>query len=208
MRNRKDVWTALGIAGLAALLLCGRVQTQEPSNPPEAQRAGEPPTQPSLESNPGAAPSASAQSQTTGGDAALRRDVARLRQEVAQLRAELAEVRDSLAAQQGVGGAGQAGTGGAGTAGTAPPPEEVTGTAVATAIYSGTVQEVEPRALVLADEEGSLLTLEVDSNTRVLRNGRRIPLGQLQPGTRVRATVDLLTGGRNEAVEVLVQPAE
>jgi hypothetical protein len=206
MRERKDTWTALGIAGLAVLMMCGTVEAQESSslNPAAnnaARRAGEPPTQPPLEANRGSAPSA----QAAGGGGDLAQSVARLRSEVAQLRAELAQVRAELAAQ-GVGGSGAAGQAGTGAAGTLQPPEEVTGTSVATAIYSGTVQEVGPQALILADEAGTLLTLDIDGNTQVLRNGKRMDIGQLQRGTRVRASVDLLSDGRNEAVEILVQP--
>jgi hypothetical protein len=200
MRNRKDTWTALGIAGLAVLMMCGTAEAQETSTPAAnnaTRRAGEPPTQPPLEVNRGTGPGA----QAAGGQAELGQTVARLRQEVAQLRAELAQMRAELAAQ-GVGGSGTGGQQG----GTLQPDEEVGGTAVATAIYSGTVQEVGPQALIIADEAGTLLTLDVDRNTQVLRNGRRMELGQLQRGTRVRASVDLLSDGRNEAVEVLVQP--
>jgi hypothetical protein len=198
MRMRKTGWRALGIAGLS-LLMCApaRAQTAGP-----AERAGEPRTQPPLEANPGpAAPSAP---RAAGGEVELERSVVRLQWDVAQLRAEVSELRAQLAEARGVGGAGgQAGTGGSGTAA---PDDEVRGTSEATALYSGTVQEVGPQAIVIGDETGSLLTLDVDRNTRVLRDGRRIALGQLQEGTRVRASVDLLSDGRNEAVEILVQP--
>jgi hypothetical protein len=132
--------------------------------------------------------------------------VARLQRDVAGLRAEVAELRAQLAEARAVGGAGAGGQAGTGGAGTAALEDEVRGTAEATALYSGTVQEVGPQAIVIGDETGTLLTLDVDRNTRVLRDGRRIPLGQLQEGTRVSASVDLLSDGRNEALEIIVQP--
>lgn len=194
MRMRKEGWTTLGIVGLS-LLLCAPARAQTD----EVQRAGEPPTQPPLEDSRAAASPAPA-----GGEVELWRTVTRLQRELAQLRVEVAELRAELAEQRGVGGAGTAGQTGA----VAPPPgPETSGTAVAKAVYAGTVQEVGPQAIVIADATGTLLTLDVDSNTRVLRNGRRIPMRQLQPGTRVQASVDLLSDGRNEAVELIVQPA-
>jgi hypothetical protein len=198
MRMRKSGWTAVGLVGLS-LLMCGsaEAQTAETGSPSNAnRRSGEPPTQPPLEdSRPAAAPKA----QASSGEADLRRTVTRLQWEVAQLRADVAELRARLGEQEGVGGAGTAGQGGAAGG-------EVGGTSVATANYSGTVQEVGPQAIVIGDASGSLLTLEVDRNTRVLRDGRRIGVGQLQTGSRVNVAVDLLADGRSEATEITVQP--
>jgi hypothetical protein len=212
MRMRKTGWTALGLLGLS-LLMCGSAEAQTADtggNPNANLRSGEPPSQPALEDSRPANPAAASNAQAGGGEADLRRTVSRLQWEVAQLRADVAELRARLGEQQGVGGAGtagQAGTGGTGQAGTGTAEGEVGGTSVATANYSGTVQEVGPQAIVIGDETGALLTLDVDRNTRVLRgDGRRMGVQQLQLGTRVNVAVDLLADGRNEAIEITVQP--
>lgn len=210
MRMRKSGWAAVGLVGLS-LLMCGsaEAQTADTGATPNAnRRSGEPPTQPPLEDSRPAAPAAASNARAGGGEADLRRTVTRLQWEVAQLRADVAELRARLGEQQGVGGAGtagQAGAGGTGQAGAAG--GEVGGTSVATANYSGTVQEVRPQSIVIGDETGSLLTLDVDRNTRVFRgDGRRIGVQQLQTGSRVNVAVDLLADGRNEAIEITVQP--
>lgn len=220
MRMRKSGWAVLGIVGLS-LLMCGTAEAQTADtgvNPEAPLRSGEPPTQPALEDNRPAAPAAASNAQGGPGEADLRRTVARLQWEVAELQADVAELRARLGEQQGVGGAGtagqagtggsgQAGTGGSGQAGTGTAGAEVGGTSVATANYSGTVQEVGPQAIVIGDETGALLTLAVDRNTRVFRgDGRRIPVQQLPLGSRVNVAVDLLSDGRNEAIEITVQP--
>ena len=69
------------------------------------------------------------------------------------------------------------------------------------AIYTGTVRSVSARQLVLLDEAGQPFTVELGSQTRVLRNGQRISAQDLKKGTRVRATVDMLSG-HNQATEV------
>jgi hypothetical protein len=190
MRMRKSVWTVLGLVGLS-LLMCGSA---------EAQTSGEPPPQPSLEENRSAA---SPTARVSEDEADLRRTVARLEWEVAQLRADVAELRARLGEQQGVGGSGAAGQAGTGTAG-----GEARGTSEATAHYTGTVQEVRPQAIVIGDEAGTLLTLDVGRDTKVFRgDGRRIEVQQLQTGSRVNVAVDLLADGRNEAVEITEQPA-
>lgn len=207
MRMRKSGWAAVGLVGLS-LLMCGsaEAQTADTGATPNAnRRSGEPPTQPPLEDSRPAATTAASDARAGGGEADLRRTVTRLQWEVAQLRADVAELRARLGEQQGVGGAGAAGR--AGTGGTGQAGGEVGGTSMATANYSGTVQEVRPQSIVLGDETGALLTLEVDRNTRVFRgDGRRIGVRQLQTGSRVNVAVDLLADGRNEAVEITVQP--
>lgn len=209
MRMRKSGWMTVGLVGLS-LVLCSSAEAQTAdtgTNPNANRRSGEPPTQPGLEDSRPAGPAAS-NAQAANTEAELRRTVGRLQWEVAQLRADVAELRARLGEQQGVGGAGtagQAGTGGTGQAG--PAGGEVGGSSVATANYSGTVQEVGPQAIVIGDETGALLTLDVDRNTRVFRgDGRRMSVQQLQTGSRVNVAVDLLADGRNEAVEITVQP--
>lgn len=75
------------------------------------------------------------------------------------------------------------------------------GEAVVDAIYTGTVRSVSARQLVLVDEAGQPFTVELGNQTRVLRNGQRISVQDLKKGTRVRATVDMLSG-HNQATEV------
>jgi hypothetical protein len=83
-----------------------------------------------------------------------------------------------------------------------PPPSY----AVVNAIYTGTVRSVSNGRLELLDDEGKPFTVELGDRTRVLRNGQRISAQELKQGTRVRATVDMLSG-RNQATEVTTLPA-
>jgi hypothetical protein len=78
---------------------------------------------------------------------------------------------------------------------------------VVDAIYTGTVRSVSAGQLVLLDETGQPFTVELGNKTRVLRNGQRISAQDLKKGTRVRATVDMLSG-RNQATEVTTLPAK
>lgn len=81
------------------------------------------------------------------------------------------------------------------------------GAAVVDAIYTGTVRSVSARQLVLLDEAGQPFTVELGDRTRVLRNGQRISAQDLKKGTRVRATVDMLSR-RNQATEVITLPTK
>jgi hypothetical protein len=80
------------------------------------------------------------------------------------------------------------------------------GQAVVDAIYTGTVRSVSAGRLVLLDDAGQPFTVELGERTRFLRNGQRISAQELKQGTRVRATVDMLSG-RNQATEVTTLPA-
>jgi hypothetical protein len=75
------------------------------------------------------------------------------------------------------------------------------------AIFTGTVRSASGGQLVLLDEEGQPFTVELGQRTRVVRDGKRISLQQLKPGTRVRATVDLLSG-HNQATEITLLPEQ
>ncbi len=163
----------------------------------------------------------------------LQADMARMSQELAQVRAQLAELNSSVGvggSGQAVGGSGQAGEQTRAQGTTAPrgnsprdpedrgAPDPTTvgrgtlnrttdpGEAVVNAIYTGTVRSVSARELVLLDEEGQSFTVELGERTRVMRDGKRITARQLQKGTRVRATVDLLAG-HNQAMEVIALPS-
>ena len=81
------------------------------------------------------------------------------------------------------------------------------GAAVVDAIYTGTVRSVSARQLVLLDDAGQPFTVELGNQTRVLRNGQRISAQELKKGTRVRATVDMLSG-HNQAKEVTTLPSK
>lgn len=79
------------------------------------------------------------------------------------------------------------------------------GAAVVHAIYRGKVRSVSNQQLVLLDESGQPFTVELGAQTRFISKGQRISAQQLKQGTRVRATVDLLSG-RNQAIEVATLP--
>ena len=174
--------------------------------------------------------SGSATGGTDASSAELRRTVLQLQADLAQTRQDLAQVRAELAnlgAAVGVGGSGRAGEqqGAQGTAargntanrdtddrstvgsgslpnrGAADP-----GAAVVNAIYTGTVSAVSAGQLVLLDEEGQSFTVALGERTRVLRDGKRITARQLEKGTRVRATVDLLASN-SQALEVVTLPS-
>lgn len=167
---------------------------------------------------------------TDASSAELRRTVLQLQADMAQMSQELAQVRAELAnlgAAVGVGGSGQAGgQGGAqgtaargsaaaqdttdrSTVGSGSLPARGTqdpGAAVVNAIYTGTVRSVSAGQLVLLDEEGQSFTVALGERTRVLRDGKRITARQLEKGTRVQATVDLISGS-SQAMEVVALPS-
>ncbi|HEX8705163.1 MAG TPA: hypothetical protein VF815_40400 [Myxococcaceae bacterium] len=167
---------------------------------------------------------------TDASSAELRRTVLQLQADMAQMSQELAQVRAQLAdlgAAVGVGGSGRAGQQGAtqgtaargntgdrgtddrSTVGSGSMPDRNPrdpGAAVVNAIYTGTVSAVSAGQLVLLDEEGQRFTVALGDRTRVLRDGKRITAGQLEKGTRVRATVDLLAGN-SQALEVVTLPS-
>jgi hypothetical protein len=144
----------------------------------------------------------------------LQTEVVRLRAELAQLRAEVAELRGTGGSGtegmgEGTGGSGGggedaagAGTGGSGGGGGRTDAQR--GGSEAAAIYTGTVEDVRSDRIVLTDEDGTSLVFHLGDRTRVLRNGRSVPVRQLQEGTRVRASVDLLSAGRNQVTEIVV----
>jgi uncharacterized small protein (DUF1192 family) len=93
-----------------------------------------------------------------------------------------------------------------GARGTTAQGSSTSGEAVVNAIYTGTVRSVSGGRLELLDDEGKPFTVELGKQTRVLRNGQRISAQELKQGTRVRATVDMLSG-RSQATEVTTLPA-
>ncbi|MCY0999863.1 hypothetical protein OWM54_22265 [Myxococcus sp. MISCRS1] len=126
-----------------------------------------------------------------------------------------AQAQDTGTQAQGTDAQAQ-GTGGSGTQ---PRPEDGTGTArdvppagttlpapvgtaVVKATYSGVVRSVAPPEVVIGQDSGEALTLEVGPRTRVLREGRSIGVRDLDPGDRVYAVVDMV--GRHETIEISV----
>jgi len=218
---RKVTWTTVGLVALS-VLLCGSNELMAQTGTARGTQA----------SGTGTGGSGTASAGTDASSADLRRtvlqlqsDLGRMSQELAQVRAELAELNSVV----GVGGAGQTGeqggaqgtgtggnaaqgttdrgTGDRGTVGRGSMPRDTQepGAAVVNAIYTGTVRSVSARQLVLLDEEGQSFTVPLGDRTRVLREGKRITARQLEKGTRVRATVDLLTAN-SQALEIVTLP--
>jgi hypothetical protein len=121
---------------------------------------------------------------------------------------------ERTSAQGTVSGSGTAGQGTAPRGGTNPGTAQRgtqardtdnAGEAVVNAIYTGKVRSVSNRQLVLLDDSGQPFTVELGAQTRFISKGQRISAQQLKQGTRVRATVDMLSG-RNQATEVTLLP--
>lgn len=213
----KVAWMAVVVASLS-LMLCAQGCTAQAQSEQEEART------------PARTPTPAEVSELWNSVSGLRAEVRQLKQEVAKLRAQVNAPAPQ--AQQGTGGAGTGtqaqrepsgseagaqarGTGGSGTAGTAGtrqvendvPPAGTnvpapTGTAVVLATFTGTVRSVEPPELVLAQDDGEALTLELTPRTRVLRDGKSIGARDLDPGDRVNAVVDMV--GEHETVEISV----
>ncbi|WP_224369180.1 hypothetical protein [Hyalangium versicolor] len=164
--------------------------------------------------------------------AQVRQDVAQLRSEVERLNANMAVGGSGQAGVdanspqgnplQDTEGSATGGSGTQSTAGGTPPGTPLragtaaetgassapsSGEAVVTAIYTGTVRSVSSGRLILRDEDGKDFTVQLGDKTRVLRNGQRISAQELKQGTRVRATVDMLSG-HNQATEVRTLPVQ
>ncbi|HZI13021.1 MAG TPA: hypothetical protein VE153_21745 [Myxococcus sp.] len=192
----KASWKVVALAGLTVLMCAGGCSAQAQS-PAQGGQAGQ-------------------QALPPGEAADLWNTVRELRAEVSQLRREVARLRTQVADAGGGGtrASGDTGTGGSGTPGTRgasdvpPPGSEVPspqGTAVVNAVYTGVVSAVSGQRVVLQREDGSPLSLDVGERTRVLRDGQRINVGQLQKGEQVRAVVDLV--GQEQTVEIAVRSA-
>ncbi|WP_426748766.1 hypothetical protein VZQ01_20745 [Myxococcus faecalis] len=209
---------AVAVAGFCVLLCGGGCTANAQSN--EAPKTTSAVAAPSRQ----AAPSAGEVSELWNSISGLRAEVRQLRQEVSRLRAQVdaGAPRGTDAQAQGTGAqapgtdAQAQGTGGSGTQ---PRPEDGTGTArdvppagttlpapvgtaVVKATYSGVVRSVAPPEVVIGQDSGEALTLEVGPRTRVLREGRSIGVRELDPGDRVYAVVDMV--GRHETIEISV----
>ncbi|MGN6794461.1 MAG: hypothetical protein ACTHJW_18905 [Streptosporangiaceae bacterium] len=71
------------------------------------------------------------------------------------------------------------------------------------AFERGTVQSVSGSSVVVKAADGVAWTWQVGSETRLLRDGRKVGSGALQSGQRV-AVLGLVTGGTNQARRVLI----
>ncbi|NPD27423.1 hypothetical protein [Corallococcus exiguus] len=100
----------------------------------------------------------------------------------------------------GTGGTGNTGTGAPSTAKPSAPGASQ-GVAVVDAIYRGKVRSVSDTVVVI-DNDGSGLPLEISTQTRVVRDGEDIGVTELKEGERVRATVNLV--GRSHTREIAV----
>jgi hypothetical protein len=124
------------------------------------------------------------------------------------------------------GGSGAGGSGGGGSAGTgneaaAAPPRAYdrapattvgrdtapAGAPVVSVDFVGVIHRVLPGRVDVFDEEGNVFDLRVNTRTRALRDGQRIPVAELQQGTPVRASFDQIAG-RSHARELEVLPPE
>jgi hypothetical protein len=73
------------------------------------------------------------------------------------------------------------------------------------AITVGEVKQVTPRFVDIRDAEGQTRRLMIDRQTQTTRDGDPVALGELQPGTNVRATYDL-RGNAVRATQIELMP--
>lgn len=66
---------------------------------------------------------------------------------------------------------------------------------IATGTVDGRVTRVEGNMVQLRDGEGNLYQLRIDKRSRGVRQGQQVPLKQLEEGTPVRASFDLVGDG-------------
>jgi hypothetical protein len=75
---------------------------------------------------------------------------------------------------------------------------------IATGTVDGRVTRVDRGALHLRDNEGNVYQLRIDKQSRGRRQGHNVPLRQLEEGTQVRASFDLV-GGHSIARDVEIR---
>jgi hypothetical protein len=66
---------------------------------------------------------------------------------------------------------------------------------IATGTVDGRVTRVEGNVVQLRDGEGNLYQLRIDKRSRGVRQGQPVPIKQLEEGTPVRASFDLVGDG-------------
>ena len=75
---------------------------------------------------------------------------------------------------------------------------------IASGTVDGRVTRVDGGTLRLKDSEGNVYQLRIDKKSRGLRQGHHVPLRQLEEGTPVRASFDLV-GGHSIARDIEVR---
>jgi hypothetical protein len=75
---------------------------------------------------------------------------------------------------------------------------------IASGSVDGRVTHVDPGTVHVRDSEGNVYQLRIDKQSRGLREGQSVPLRQLQEGTPVRASFDLV-GGSSFARDIEVR---
>ncbi|MFP2929828.1 hypothetical protein ACLESO_32475, partial [Pyxidicoccus sp. 3LG] len=75
---------------------------------------------------------------------------------------------------------------------------------IASSSVSGRVTRVGKNAITVRDREGGVYELQLDRNSRGLRQGRKVSLRGLEEGTPVRARF-VLMGGRTVARDVQIR---
>jgi hypothetical protein len=190
----------LGVAALGMAIVLS-------SEPGVAQDASQDTGRSSMTTDEGVSSSSTAETEAQErlDVARLRTQVARLQQQLAQTRAELARASSppSDASEQGVGGSGNSGTASSSDRGGATntsPASSVSsdgssGFARANILHTGRVGSVSSSQLVLEEEAGGSTTLSLARDVEVLRGGRPMALGDLEAGTRVRASANLVAPG-------------
>ncbi|NNC18989.1 hypothetical protein HJC22_25060 [Corallococcus exiguus] len=220
---KRDTWLGLGIAGLACLLMCAGT----PSGGMEDDAASEETPAPAgarviTPRTPAATPQAPApvpqQQPGTGGSGTNTQAPAGTAPGTTPAQGtEAGSDPNSPSAEpnpegqttppnpgpetnSGTGGTGNTGTGAPSTAKPSAPGASQ-GVAVVDAIYRGKVRSVSDTVVVI-DNDGSRLPLEISTQTRVVRDGEDIGVTELKEGERVRATVNLV--GRSHTREIAV----
>jgi hypothetical protein len=75
---------------------------------------------------------------------------------------------------------------------------------IATGTVEGRVTRVDRGAVHVRDSEGNVYRLRIDNRSRGLRQGQSVPVRQLEEGTPVRASFDLV-GGHSLARDIEVR---
>ncbi|WP_147454670.1 hypothetical protein [Corallococcus sp. AB038B] len=222
---RRDTWLGLGIAGLACLLMCagtpsGGMQDDAASEETAAPEGYRLITPQAPAATPQQAPAPVPQQQPgTGGSGTNTQAPAGTAPGAAPAQGtEAGSDPNSPSAEPNPEGQTtppnpgpdtNSGTGGTGNTGTGAPPSTAKpsapgasqGVAVVDAIYRGKVRSVSDTVVVI-DNDGSRLPLEISTQTRVVRDGEDIGVTELKEGERVRATVNLV--GRSHTREIAV----
>ncbi|WP_338872906.1 hypothetical protein [Myxococcus stipitatus] len=227
----KLAWMALVVAGLSVMLCAGgcSAKAQSEAAPAASSKSTAPQSAPAQPTPAEMSELWNSMSSLRAEVLQLRKEVASLRAQVKAPPPATGGAGAQATPRQGTGGAGapstsSPGTGNAGAQATSPQgtssasaPDAGTGGAGAqassttdssgrarvTATYRGTVHSVIPPEVVIAQEDGSPLTLEVSPRTLVVgTSGERLDVRDLGPGDHVRAVVDMV--GKHETVEISV----